>query len=106
MQERRRYVRWPISIPTTYYLKDSEEKFSCLAKDISLRGIKLAFTEKLAQHSVVFVNIPVKETRPLNLKAEVMWQAEEECKELYNTGLYFTSLKEDDREQILKLAGK
>lgn len=107
MQERRRYVRWDINAPSTYRLIDSQEEFSCLAKNISNRGIGLTFTEKLNQHNQVVINIPLKNLKSLILKAEVMWQSEEKHSGLYQTGFYFPNIiSEEDKEKILGLTGK
>ena len=104
--ERRRFVRVKVSFRTDIY-DDKEATISTSAEDISEVGIRVAIKEGLKVSSLVDLEIYLTEA-PLICKGKVIWTKKVEAeylkdKVIFDTGIEFQDLKEEDRLTIKHL---
>ena len=113
MEERRRYIRWKVpakiyerwDIPTkvNYRVEDTKVRSEAICKDINTMGMKLSLNEELAKGAVLEMKIDVPgEKMPIFARADVAWyrEIEEEGEKCFEVGLYFTNIKDSDKERI------
>jgi c-di-GMP-binding flagellar brake protein YcgR len=107
MQERRDLGRWTICNKVCYRKAGGESECECVSKDISTRGIRLAAAEELKPDTELEMRIHLAEgLNPVLAKGKVVWQAPDQESEdrHFNTGIFFDTIKDNDREEIYKYA--
>lgn len=100
MQERRSINRWQVNRPCEARLEGAEGFASCAVKDVSLKGIQISLKMKLPKDSFLKFSIFLEENFTLDIEAWVVWHRtvkEENC-----YGLYFSKIKDLDKERIYK----
>ncbi len=113
MEEKRRYIRWKVptntyekwGIPTKvdYKVEHAEVCNEALCQDISTMGMKLSLNEGLEKGTVLEMKIDIpSEKVPIFARGKVTWQreVEEEKKRYFEAGIYFTTIKDSDKERI------
>ena len=101
MQERRGIVRWPLSRQTKVKLRGAEAFIDCVVKDINLKGLQLALGMKLPKDSFVSLSLVLSSEFTLFCEVWVAWHKVVDGRNVY--GLYFTKIKDGDKEFIYKL---
>lgn len=105
MQERRRYVRWSVTSPLRYKIQGSNLESMGLTKDISMGGIGAFILEELPQGSILDLILEIPdELRPIKTEGKLIWkkQIQREKREQFITGVFFTRLKDEDKEKIYR----
>ncbi|MCM8801395.1 MAG: PilZ domain-containing protein [Candidatus Omnitrophica bacterium] len=101
MKERRSCFRWQIDHPAKLKLEGAESFASCIVNNITLKGIKISLRIRLPLDTFLRFTLVLKEGFVLdNIEGWLVWH-----KTLIDTniyGLYFTKLKDLDKEKIYK----
>lgn len=113
MVERRRNIRWKVpakiyerwDIPTkvSYKVGGAKESSEGLCRDINTMGMRLSLNEELGKGAVLEMKIDIPgEKAPISVRGEIAWHEEvkEEGKKYFEAGLYFTNIKDSDKERI------
>lgn len=100
MQERRKLPRWQISRQGTIKLEGAVSEATCQVKDINFKGMQIILNIKLALDSYVRFHLAFSKECSLDVEAWVAWHKQIEGRNIY--GLYFTKLKDTDKERIYK----
>ena len=107
MQERRDLGRWTIKSKVCYKKTGDGRECDCSSEDISTRGIRLATAEELIPETQLDLRIHLAEgLNPISAKGKVVWQAPDQDSpdKHFNTGIYFDSIGDQDREAIYNYA--
>jgi len=107
MREKRRFIRFDISLKVAYIVQKEPkiEKFG-VTKDISARGIQLLTGEKLEFRDKVDLKIFVPEAlNPAHIKGVIVWSkelAERPKGYSHSAGIDFEKIEEDNKNTFLK----
>lgn len=105
MRERRHCARWQINRQAKVRLEGTEEFVDCQVKDIGFKGLQMVLGLKLPQESFLKLSVILSEEFTLDIEAGVVWQRS--IAGLINFyGLYFTKIKDQDKEKIYKFVYK
>ncbi|MDP3143358.1 MAG: PilZ domain-containing protein [Candidatus Omnitrophota bacterium] len=107
MQDRRDLGRWTIQGKVCYKKIGDFRECDCSSEDISTRGIRLATVEELIPDTQLDLRIQLAEgLNPVYAKGKVVWQAADKDSQEghFNTGVYFDSIGDQDREAIYNYA--
>lgn len=107
MQEKRDSGRWTIISKVCYKKTGDCRECDCASEDISTRGIRLAALEELIPETQLDLRIQLAEgLNPIHAKGKVVWQAPDQDSQdkHFNTGIYFDSIGDYDREAIYNYA--
>ncbi|MEW6170827.1 MAG: PilZ domain-containing protein [Candidatus Omnitrophota bacterium] len=103
MVERRRYVRWKLNLPVACKLLDSPTTINTVTNDIGLRGLQVTLPWYPEVNSLLEVKIETEKTEePILVKGEIVWQGRSQKEDNFNTGIYFTKIKSQDKERLFK----
>lgn len=106
MREKRRLIRFPISVKVVYTLqKDPKVEKTGVGRDISAGGIQLVTNEKLEVGSKMEFKLFVPDAlNPAHLKGTVVWTREQESPKgiSYFAGVDFGKIEEDNKNTFLK----
>jgi hypothetical protein len=101
---RRRFVRWKINKKAKIKFVDKEEFFDCQIIDLSLKGMQIALDERLPLNKVIKLNLFLSEDFILEIESWIIWQKVLDGHYFY--GLYFTHIKDYDKEKIYQFVYK
>lgn len=105
MSERRRLPRWQIRQPVKITLPGAQVPAACQIMDINLKGMQVLLGLKLATDTFVKIKIILAEGFILDIiEAWIVWRRALDGKNIY--GLYFTQIKDNDKENIYKFMRK
>lgn len=106
MDEKRKLVRWRVTLPVRYLGVSKHVEGVCETQDLSLSGIRLAMVEKhdIGDQLYLLMDLPEEKSGSVRCEAEVIWQdklhgQEEECK--YLTGIVFTKIRDVQKSLLL-----
>lgn len=100
MQLRRRSVRWQLDCEAGLEFKGNASGVNCVLHDISYNGARISLDEKLARDTILEIKICLSAGIELCVEAWVIWHKYIEDVNVY--GLYFTKIKDSDKEKISK----
>lgn len=106
MREKRRFIRFDVSLKVTYIVQREPkiEKIG-LTKDISAQGIQLLTVDKLEQGDKLDLKIFVPDAmNPAHIKGAVVWlkTLEHPKSYAYSAGVDFGKIEEDNKNTFLK----
>ena len=76
MEERRRFIRWDVALPVTYRIADSSDETRCTCRDINYKGMCLCVDELIDREALLFVNVNLYGSGPINTVGKITWQKE------------------------------
>jgi len=100
MQERRKVSRWDARKEARIKLDGAVSEASCRLEDINFKGMQLTLKLKLAVDNYIKFTLILSEDVSVDVEAWVTWH--KQAKEGNTYGLYFTKLKDADKEKIYK----
>lgn len=101
MQDQRRFVRWQINKEAQVKLEGAETHARCQIRDISLKGLQLAFGMKLQKDTFLKLCLVLHDEYILdNIEVWVVWHRTINSVNVY--GFYFTKIKDIDKEKIYR----
>lgn len=98
MEINRRFVRWQIDHEVKVKLEDAPAPVSCTLNDISFMGAKVCLPFRLASDTFVKLCLSLSEETKLDVEVWVAWHKTIDGHHEY--GLYFTKIKDSDKEKI------
>ena len=104
-KERRRYIRMVDPIPVVLRFRGAEntEQIQTNSKNISATGMMVEVEKNISPETAVELDLAPKETpNPIHIKAKVIRSEKVQGAALYNTGLEFTKIEEDNKNTFLK----
>lgn len=107
MPERRKVARWSTNNQVNYRRLGEDREHACMSQDINAQGIRLNLAEELPANTALDLQIQLAEgLGPVFARGRVVWQSPDSNSsgQFYNTGIYFDSIKEADKEEIYKYA--
>lgn len=106
MDEKRKMIRWQVSLPVRYLGVSKHVEGACETQDLSLTGARLAMVEKheTGDQLYVLLDLPQIKNSSVRCEAQVVWQDrphrfEEECK--YLTGIAFIKIRDMQKNMLL-----
>jgi len=111
MEERRRFPRLPFNTKVEYKVLDQEEArfFTTVTKDISIGGICIRLLEKFQPGTILKLNFSIPGlNKPIIAKGRIVWvrQLSTGISRLYESGIEFASINDDDRKIITEFTEK
>lgn len=105
MQERRRFIRWQVNRQTQAKLEGAVAPTTCTVHDISFKGARISLTQQLPKDTNLKISIVLSEEfGSLDIEMWVVWHRRIMETNVY--GLYFTKIKDSDKESIYKFMRK
>ncbi|MFH0732953.1 MAG: PilZ domain-containing protein [Candidatus Omnitrophota bacterium] len=104
-KERRRYIRMEDPVPVTVRFKteNSIEQIQTNSKNISATGMMIEIEKGIPLETTVEISLAPKKTlNPIHINAKVVRSEKDKGESLYNTGLEFTKIEEDNKNTFLK----
>lgn len=100
MNNRRQANRWQINQQAKLKLEGAQRFAPCVVKDINFSGAQISLRMKLPEDAVLKFTLVLSEKFTLDIKAWAAWHRSRNGLNLY--GLYFTQVKEEDKEKIYR----
>ncbi len=100
MKDRRRDIRWQTGRQAKLKLEGSKTFIDCYVKDINFKGLQISLRMKLPPDTFLKFTIVLSEEFVLEVEAWVVWHKRLNDFNVY--GLYFSQIKDDDKEKIYK----
>lgn len=100
MKDRRRDIRWQTGRQAKLKLEGSKSFIDCYVKDINFKGLQISLRMKLPPDTFLKFTIVLSEEFVLEVEAWVVWHKRLNDFNVY--GLYFSQIKDDDKEKIYK----
>lgn len=104
MQDRRCIIRWQINRQARLKLEGAEAFVNCHIQDICFKGIKMVLGMKLQKDTFLKLRLCLSEDCMMDVEVWVAWHKTIDGHNLY--GLYFTKIKDLDKEKIYKFMYK
>lgn len=104
MPERRRVSRWQIEKETKVKLGGAEAFADCRITNVNLRGMQLCLKQKLPPDTYLKMYVVFSEEFSAEVEVWVVWHKVVDGHNVY--GLYFSKIKDADREKIYKFVHK
>ena len=104
MQERRCSGRWQINSQANVKIPGHAHPFYCTIDDINFKGLRLSFSQYMDMANVLPMEIALSNELSLNIEAAVAWNKAVGSDNVY--GLFFTKIKDNDKENIYKFIQK
>lgn len=98
MNERRGCFRWQINQQARVRLEGTQAFANCHIKDINLKGLQISLVLKLPKDTSLRLSLFLAEGFILDIEAWVVWHKTIMEANIY--GLYFTRVKDQDKEKI------
>jgi len=98
MQDRRRFVRWQIDRQAKIKLEGAESFADCHIKDINLKGLQISLGLKIQKDTFLKFNLYLTEETSFDIEVWMVWHKSIDGVNIY--GLYFTKIKDSDKEKI------
>jgi hypothetical protein len=105
MTDKRQISRWEINKPVKIQLVGAVVFAECFLKDINFKGLKIVLNLRLIVDSHIKFNLKLSDKYLLECEAWVAWHKVIEGRNIHGRniyGLYFTKLKDADKEKIYK----
>ena len=105
MTDKRQISRWEINKPVKIQLEGAVVFAECFLKDINFKGFKVMLNLKFPVDSYVKFDLKLSDKYSLECEAWVAWHKTIEGRNIHGRniyGLYFTKLKDADKEKIYK----
>lgn len=102
MEDRRKFMRFPVSVQVDY--ADSREgiKGSSVSKDVSREGIGFPVNRQMAKGTLIELQISIPgEVNPVSASGEVVWAKESVRGEDFDTGIKMVKIEPFDRSRLL-----
>jgi hypothetical protein len=103
-RERRIAGRWGMERQVKAKIDKEGEFVSCWIKDINFRGLQLLTPEKIDKDSFVKLSLVLEERSVLNVDVWIVWSKILDGLHCY--GMYFSKIKDSDRQLIYKFINK
>jgi len=103
-RERRIVWRWGIERQAKVKVGKEGDFVSCRIKDINFKGLQILISEKIGRDSFVKLSLVLDEESTLNVDAWVVWSKVVDGLNCY--GMYFSKIKDSDRQLIYKFIHK
>ena len=100
MQERRKLSRWDVGKEVRIKLEGAVTEVKCRLENVNFKGMQLTLNLKLTVDNYIKFNLILSQDTALNVEAWVSWQKRTDGRNTY--GLYFTKVKDADKEKIYK----
>lgn len=100
MQERRRLARWQVNQHAALKLEQVTEELLCQIKDINSKGVEVTLNTKLPQDSRLKISLRLSEN--YTVEAEVWVARHKVINGINHYGLYFSKIKDADKDKIYK----
>lgn len=100
MADKRQISRWEINKPVKIQLDGAVVFAESFLKDINFKGLKIILNLKLVVDSYIKFKLELSDKYSLECEAWVAWHRTIDGRNTY--GLYFTKLKDADKEKIYK----
>jgi len=104
MHDRRKITRWSINHPAKIKFEGAEVFIDAQLLDINFKGLQIAFKPKLIKDLVVKFKLVLSDELALEAEAWIAWHRNVNSHNIY--GLYFTKIRDSDKEQIYKFVFK
>lgn len=104
MEQRRRFFRWQINRQTKIKLEGAKHFSYCRISDINLKGLRISCEPRLPKDTFVKFSIFLAHDCVVEVEAWVVWHKTISGANGY--GLYFTKLKDQDKEKIYQFVHK
>ena len=98
MKDRRQLIRWHINKETNVRIQGQDKSVPCVVDNINVKGLKIYSRQQLAKEGNVSLAVELGRDFSFDIEAAVAWS-----KALgggYVSGLYFTSIKDSDKEKL------
>jgi c-di-GMP-binding flagellar brake protein YcgR len=103
MQERRRYVRWPICQSVKYKIKDNDKESQCSCRDLGPKGIGLELDKMLSTGTLLDLEIWLGQQGRIVASGQIVWLKQlESNSERYIAGLSFIKINDIAKERIFQ----
>ncbi|MBU1727241.1 MAG: PilZ domain-containing protein [Candidatus Omnitrophica bacterium] len=104
MQIQRRFNRWQVDYKTRVRLNEASDFVECAINDISYMGARICVPVKLPRDTFIELHFELSAEFVLDVEAWVVWQRAVDGHNIY--GLYFTRVKDTDKEKIYQFVRK
>lgn len=98
MEDRRRLIRWNVNKEINVRLEGQERPFLCIVEDVNIRGLKIYSRQQLAEKDNIAMSVDFGQDFALDIEAAVAWRRSLGAGYVY--GLYFTKIKDMDKERL------
>lgn len=99
-KEQRGASRWHIERSAQLKLEGAVAPADCQVKDISFKGLRMVFRQKLATDTFVKLSICLDQECILNIEVWVVWHKIVMDTNVY--GLYFTKIQDSDKNKLYR----
>jgi hypothetical protein len=104
MMDRRRSNRWQIGWQSKLKLEGAQNHCNCIVRDINFKGLNICSAIRFPRDTFLKLSLELCDDLCLDIEAWVAWHRTVESKNIY--GLYFTRIKDPDKESIYQFIGK
>jgi len=101
MKDRRQLLRWHINKETNVRLEGQDRPFLCIVEDINIKGLKIYSRQQFAQQKDLSMYVDFGQDFAFDVKADIAWRRSLGAGYVY--GLYFTRIKDADKERLNRL---
>ena len=103
MNERRQIVRWPISEPVKYKIKEADGEYQCKCLDLGPKGIGLELDEDISTDTLLKLNISLNEQGCVGAVGRIAWKNQlDDGSGKVRAGLQFVHVVDSDKEKIFR----
>jgi len=100
MQERRKLARWQVNQHAALKLEQAAKELFCQVKDINSKGAKITLNTKLSQDSQLKMSLRLSENHSIEAEVWVAWH--KVVNGINHYGLYFSRIKDADKDKIYR----
>jgi len=100
MKERRKLARWQVNQHAALKLEQVPKELLCQIKDINSKGVEVTLNAKLPQDSQLKISLRLSEN--YTVEAEVWVSRHKVVNGVNHYGLYFSKIKDADKDKIYK----
>lgn len=104
IKERRRYIR--LEVPINIVIRKQAEPtkdYKIPSKNISASGTLVEIEDQLPAGSLLELKLIIPEApNPVHATGEVVWTTKDPDRNIFNTGIQFTKIEEDNKNTFLK----
>jgi hypothetical protein len=104
MKERRRFVRWQLDWQSELKLEGAQNFANCVIGDLSFKGTRLLLRLKLPKDKYLKLTLVLSKDYVIDIEVWTVWH--KTVDELHCYGLYFTKVRDSDKEKIYQFARK
>lgn len=100
MTDHRSGPRWRVNTQAKVRIGESSKEVAATIIDINYRGAKVLMHQRLASDSSLKLLVTLSDEVVLDMEVWIAWQRNYEHQHIY--GLYFSKIREEDKEKIYK----